>query len=225
MAEMDDGNREDREANVEELRSYAAEYDRLYPDGGVRGFIEDISLVSDVDGTDESAETVRLMTLHAAKGLEFPVVFIAGLEEELLPHFRAVDGQDGGEGLEEERRLLYVGMTRAQDQLFLSYATHRMHFGQATARTPSRFIDEIPSELIEGYDPKAEEENLLGVFEAPAESYGDLRVGDRVRHDHFGTGTIERLLGSGINARATVHFAQHGDKQLLLQYAKLEVLR
>jgi DNA helicase-2/ATP-dependent DNA helicase PcrA len=225
MAELDEGNREDREANVAELRSYAGEYDRLYPDGRLRGFLEDISLVSEVDGLDESTDRVRLMTLHAAKGLEFPAVFIAGLEEELLPHFRAVTESAGDEGLEEERRLFYVGMTRARERLFLSYASYRMHFGQTSARRPSRFLEEIPTELIEGYEPESEASEFLGVFESPGGAYGDLKVGDRVRHGHFGVGSVERLLGSGINARATVRFAQHGNKDLLLQYAKLEVLR
>ncbi len=224
MAELDEGNREDREANVDELRTYAAEYDRLYPDGHLRGFLEDISLVSEVDGLDESADRVRLMTLHAAKGLEFPFVFIAGLEEELLPHFRSVSDSPGDEGLEEERRLLYVGMTRAQERLSLSYASYRMHFGQTTARMPSRFLEEIPAELIGGYEPEAEAADVLGVFESPSDSFESLKVGCRVRHDHFGEGSVERLLGSGVNARATVRFAHHGNKDLLLQYAKLEIL-
>lgn len=224
MAEMDEGNREDREANVEELKSYAREYDRLYPDRCLRGFLEDISLVSEVDGLDESSDRVRLMTLHAAKGLEFPAVFIAGLEEELLPHFRAITESADDEGLEEERRLFYVGMTRAMEELHLSYASYRMHFGQTTARMPSRFLEEIPTELIEGFEPDAEAADVLGVFESPSEAYGALRVGNRVRHAHFGTGTVERLLGSGINARATVRFAGHGNKDLLLQYANLEVI-
>ncbi len=224
MAELDQGNREDREGCVEELCAYAEEYDRLYPDGHLRGFLEDISLVSEVDDLEEDAEQVRLMTLHAAKGLEFPAVFIAGLEEDLLPHMRAVTESEGDEGLEEERRLFYVGMTRAEERLFLSYAAYRMHFGQTTARAPSRFLSEIPTALLEGHDEEREETDLLGVFEAPDETYGTLRVGDRVRHDHFGTGTVEQLLGSGVNARATVHFPAHGAKQLLLSYAKLEVL-
>ena len=224
MAEMDDGNREDRETNVEELRSYAGEYDRLYPDGKLRGFLEDISLVSEVDGLDENVDRVRLMTLHAAKGLEFPAVFIAGMEEELLPHIRSISDSADDSGLEEERRLFYVGMTRAQERLFLTYASYRMHFGQTTSRQPSRFLNEIPTDLIEGFEPEADAEDMLGVFEAPSSAYGSLRVGDRVRHGHFGNGSIERLLGSGINARATVHFPHHGNKDLLLQYANLEVI-
>ncbi|MFT7668832.1 MAG: DNA helicase-2/ATP-dependent DNA helicase PcrA, partial [Planctomycetota bacterium] len=224
MAQMDEGNREDREANVEELKSYAGEYDRLYPDGKLRGFLEDISLVSEVDGLDESTDRVRLMTLHAAKGLEFPYVFIAGLEEELLPHFRSISEGADDKGLEEERRLFYVGMTRAQELLHISFASYRMHFGQTTSRRPSRFLEEIPTNLIEGYEPEAEEADVLGVFESSSQSYGALKVGDRVRHAHFGNGSIERLLGSGVNARATVHFPRHGNKDLLLAYAKLEVI-
>ncbi|MCB9913844.1 MAG: UvrD-helicase domain-containing protein [Planctomycetes bacterium] len=224
MAELDDGNAEERQANVEELRAYAAEYDRLYPDGKLRGFLEDVSLVSEVDGMEEEVDKVRLMTLHAAKGLEFPAVFVTGLEEELLPHFRAVSESADESGLEEERRLFYVGMTRAKERLFLSYAAYRMHFGQTSARLPSRFLEEIPNELLDGFEPEADEADVLGVFEAPSAGYGALTVGSRVRHDHFGMGTVVRLLGSGVNARATVSFPRYGDKQLLLQYAKLEVL-
>ncbi|HIG11282.1 MAG: UvrD-helicase domain-containing protein [bacterium] len=224
MAELDDGNRDDREANVEELHSYAREYDRLYPTGGLRGFLEDISLVSEIDGQNEGQDRVSLMTLHAAKGLEFPAVFIAGLEEELLPHSRSISDSEGDAGLEEERRLFYVGLTRAKQRLFLSYAINRMHFGQTSARMASRFLDEVPSELLEGFEPDADETKMLGAFEAPVGEYGALQVGDRVRHAHFGLGTVQRLMGSGVNARATILFPGSGDKQLLLQYAKLEVL-
>ncbi|MCA8979526.1 MAG: UvrD-helicase domain-containing protein [Planctomycetes bacterium] len=225
LRQMDDERLDERQANVDEMRTHAEEYDRLHPDAKLRGFLEDIALVSEVDGMEESTEKVTLMTLHAAKGLEFPVVFIAGVEEEILPHFRALSEGDGDTGLEEERRLFYVGMTRAQDRLFLTNAQYRLHFGQTTSTLPSRFLEEIPPELLEGFDPDAEESQALGVFEAPSEDYSALQVGLRVDHDHFGRGTIEALQGSGINARATVRFVQHGNKQLLLQYANLKVVR
>jgi DNA helicase-2/ATP-dependent DNA helicase PcrA len=223
LATLDDDAGVDRAGNVDELRAHAAEYDRLYPDGGLRGFLQDIALVSDVDGMQDAAGKVTLMTLHSAKGLEFPAVFIAGCEEELLPHVRAIMDEDGsGLGLEEERRLFYVGVTRAEERLCLTWAKRRLHFGQETWRQPSRFLEELPPELVNGLQDE-DEETALGGYD-PADDLPQLAVGDRVEHDHFGVGTVTRLLGSGINARATVDFIQVGSKQLLLQYAKLTVL-
>jgi DNA helicase-2/ATP-dependent DNA helicase PcrA len=220
LAQVDDGAGTDREANVDELHSHAAEFDKLYPEGGLRGFLQDIALVGETDGMDEEQSQVTLMTLHAAKGLEFPHVFIIGLEEELLPHSRAIFESDGDEGLEEERRLLYVGMTRARERLFLTHAACRLHFGQESTRVPSRFLEEIPPRLVEGAEDE-EDDAGLGAFEAPEGKYAELRVGEAVVHDHFGRGTIEALQGSGVNARATVHFPVYGSKHLLLAYAKL----
>jgi len=220
FGEMDDGSGvEDRMENVDELLAHATEFDRLNPGGKVSGFLQDVALVSEIDGMEDEADKVALMTLHAAKGLEFPVVFIAGVEEELLPHIRALDGGDDDAGIEEERRLFYVGMTRAQDRLFLSHATTRRFFGEDRWTRPSRFMDEIPPELIEGGAPDAEEAEVLGEYDGGG---GDeLSVGDLVQHGHFGTGRVDRLQGSGVNARATVTFVHHGTKQLLLQYAAL----
>jgi DNA helicase-2/ATP-dependent DNA helicase PcrA len=236
LAQMDDDSGVDRGANVEELLAHAAEYDRgavgaisgetNAAPGGLRGFLQDVALVSDVDALDKDAKRATLMTLHSAKGLEFPVVFIAGVEEELLPHVRAIaeaEGPDPDAGIEEERRLLYVGITRAEERLFLTHAQTRLHFGQESFRSPSRFLSELPPEVVEGYEPDADEHEMLGAFAPPAAS-PEFRVGDRVEHDHFGRGTIERLQGSGINARATVRFVAAGERQLLLQYAKLKLV-
>jgi DNA helicase-2/ATP-dependent DNA helicase PcrA len=218
----------DREANVEELRSHARTYDETWPDGGVRGFLQDIALVSDVDGLAADAPKVTLMTLHAAKGLEFPHVFIVGLEEGLLPHARSVDEgwTSSGEnrGVEEERRLFYVGLTRARERLFLSHARVRRHFGGEQSCQPSRFLDELPRELLEGWDAQQDEADVLGEYAPAAAAAAALCVGDTVQHDHFGRGTVELLVGAGANARATVRFEGHGSKQLLLQYARLRVL-
>jgi DNA helicase-2/ATP-dependent DNA helicase PcrA len=223
LAGLDEPDRENREENVEELRSHARTYDQLEPEGRLKGFLQDVALVSEVDDFDETQPAVTLMTLHAAKGLEFPVVFIAGLEEQLLPHPLAL-ADDPLAGEEEERRLLYVGMTRAQERLFLLHARTRLHFGETSWRSASRFLDEIPPEVVEGMDvEEEEEEHVLGAF-APREKTADLREGDHVRHDHFGHGRVERLAGSGINARATVAFDKVGSKVLLLQYANLRVL-
>jgi DNA helicase-2/ATP-dependent DNA helicase PcrA len=218
------GDELDRQANVDELLANAKTYDRV-EGGGLRGFLQDIALVSDADAPEEQGARVSLMTLHTAKGLEFPFVFVAGLEEELLPHARAIEESWGGSdaGVEEERRLVYVGMTRAKERLFLTHARVRRHFGAEQFCRPSRFLTELPPELIAGSantDDQAAE--LLGEFD-PAIGQ-DLREGDLVMHLHFGRGRIQELLGAGINARATVDFDQHGRKQLLLQYARLAVI-
>ena len=225
---MDDGTGiEDREANVDELRSHAAEFDRLNPEGKLRGFLQDIALVSEVDGLDEELDKAALMTLHAAKGLEFQLVIIAGVEEELLPHARSLaeSGASGStwDALEEERRLFYVGMTRAGERLVITHAGTRHFFGDQRWTRPSRFLDEIPPELIEGQAADGDEEDVLGVYE-PSASAIQLAVGDRVEHDHFGPGRVEQLQGSGVNARALVRFTHHGTKQLLLQYANLRLV-
>jgi DNA helicase-2/ATP-dependent DNA helicase PcrA len=215
-AERDDV---DREQNVQELLAHASEYDRGNPQGGVRGFLQDVALVSDTDGLEAGVPKVALMTLHAAKGLEFPVVFVAGVEEDLLPHARAVAGS--AEGIEEERRLFYVGMTRAQDQLVLTSAVSRKLYGGDVFHRPSRFLEEIPRTLLQSVQD--DEEETLGQY-APASDGAPapaLRVGDVVEHDAFGRGRIEQLLGMGPNARASVHFQGAGLKQLMLAYARL----
>jgi DNA helicase-2/ATP-dependent DNA helicase PcrA len=240
LSEMDDGSgAQDREANVDELRVYAADFDALAAEreggGGLRGFLQEIALVSDADGGGGSADQVRLMTLHAAKGLEFPLVVLAGVEEELLPHGRALmDAADPMLAEEEERRLFYVGVTRAERHLVLTHAGYRSMFGSGRLASPSRFLGEIPRELCtgaahgrsgaetdsHGREDEGEDE-VLGTFEDPG---AGLTVGDLVQHGHFGRGRIRALVGSGVNARATVEFTGAGTRQLLLQYAKLERL-
>ena len=208
---------------MNELRAHAETFDAQSPEGGLRGFLQDVALVSDVDSWEENDAKVTLMTLHASKGLEFSVVFIAGLEEEILPHGLALaDATSDATGIEEERRLFYVGITRAQDELFLTRARMRFHYGESSWRLPSRFLSEIPPDLVEGLGDEGEEDPL-GVYEAPDEA-PDLTVGDRVEHDHFGFGRVERLQGAGFNARVTVDFFSVGTKVLLVQYAKLRVV-
>ncbi len=221
LGKLPDADQVMREENVDELRTHAETYDRQNPEGKLRGFLQDIALVSEVDSYEEDTKKVALMTMHSAKGLEFPFVFIAGLEEELLPHARALEDEDG---VEEERRLMYVGMTRAEERLFLTHAEWRFHFGESHPRNPSRFLEEIPAEFVEGGGSEEDEDAVLGVFEAPEEDAG-LKVGVWVEHDHFGRGLVETLRGSGVNARAGVSFSGVGRKELLLQYAKLRVIR
>ncbi|HKD99843.1 MAG TPA: UvrD-helicase domain-containing protein [Planctomycetota bacterium] len=221
--DLGDSGDQDRLENVRELVASAAEYDRR-EGGGVRGFLGEVALVSDVDRIGGDGDQVTLMTLHSAKGLEFSVVFIAGLEEGLLPHRRSVEERAGAEGLEEERRLFYVGLTRARARVFLSYARSRTQYGADERTLRSRFLDEIPSELVEGgrdvhFDSPtlwdAEEPALPGGASLPA-------PGEYVRHETFGVGRVLECAGRGGNARAVVEFERVGRKQLLLQYARLE---
>ena len=208
-----------RAENVEELMASAENWDKEFPKEGLRGFLQEVSLVSEVDGFSSEDGQVALMTLHAAKGLEFPVVFIAGLEDELLPHANAMLSEGG---IEEERRLMYVGITRAREQLVLTRAVVRNHFGEFISRNASRFLDEIPPELY-GEESEVEMmENALGSFD---DKSSNLKVGMWVFHDHFGSGSIEELMGSGPNARATVKFDSAGRRTLLLSYANLKVLK
>ena len=222
----------ERVENVHELVVSAAEYDARDPDGGARGFLAEVSLVSDTDRLEGEADHVTLMTLHSAKGLEFPVVFIVGAEDGLLPHRRSVQERAGDDGLEEERRLFYVGLTRARERVFLSRARYRMQFGAALGSfvgetIPSRFVLEIPGSLLEGRESLAErdegpEAEGFDVQVAPRGAHGRYAAGDFVRHAHFGVGKIVELRGTGPNARAVVFFRDIGEKQLLLQYAQLE---
>lgn len=213
----------ERVENVEELVNAASEYDTAHSDGSLSNFLEDVALVSDLDNWDGQADVVTLMTLHSAKGLEFPAVFITGMEEGLLPHKESKNMQDE---IEEERRLIYVGITRAQKELTLSYAKRRTRFGQLTPCIPSRFLGEIPSEILEEID-KTYEYNYHHRVEAYDENIStdiacEFRPGDVIRHPHFGIGRIIGIAGSRKNLTASVAFNIGGEKQLLLEYARLE---
>ena len=178
-----------------------------------------------------------MMTLHTAKGLEFPVVFLCGLEDGLFPHQRSIDDL---EGLEEERRLCYVGITRAMKQLYLSYAEQRRLHGMDNFGTPSRFIEELPQELIEEVRPRIKVSRpVFGVGHfrdsplrdspfrnPPAEPAAPgIKLGARVRHGRFGDGVILNLEGQGPQARVQVNFEDQGAKWLMLAYANLEIVR
>jgi DNA helicase-2/ATP-dependent DNA helicase PcrA len=219
------------------------------PDGlaRVQAFLEAISLVTDLDENDPEASSVTLMTLHSAKGLEFPVVFLIGLEDGVFPHVRSLGDPDE---LEEERRLCYVGLTRAEERLYLCHAWSRMMFGTTDYRPPSRFLEEIPAELIAstGTDERpahgrrgggagrggglgAHREAVVAAAmrrdnEPPSGARGaeqlGLRVGDDVHHDKFGDGVIVDITGLGDKAEARVRFRDIGEKTLLLSWAPLE---
>ncbi len=218
-----------REENLKELISAAADFEETGPatlgpadwdelDGLARVelFLESVSLVTDVDSL-EVGETVTLMTLHNAKGLEFPVVFILGLEDGVFPHMRSLG--DPAE-LEEERRLCYVGITRAMEKLFLTRAWSRSLWGSNNYNPPSRFLDEIPDRLTR--EAKRKRKPSMESSRHATLGSTDLADGDRVRHTHWGQGTVRRVIGSGDRAEAIVDFDQQGTKTLLLAWAPLE---
>jgi DNA helicase-2/ATP-dependent DNA helicase PcrA len=216
---------EERWENVLELRTVARQYADLAPKEGLAVFLEGVTLVSDVDGYDESAGAVTLITLHQAKGLEFPVVFIVGLEEGILPHIKSFD--DPAQ-MEEERRLCYVGVTRAKQRLYLVHAFRRNLMGGSTANSPSRFLKDIPAHLIAAGDLWRGEESQLT-------AYGDwgstpeigidlpeLKAGDRVLHNQFGRGTVVSCHKLDGDSEIVAAFPGVGVKKLLLSFARLE---
>jgi DNA helicase-2/ATP-dependent DNA helicase PcrA len=185
----------------------------------LEAFLDSIALVADTDEIDSESGGVTLMTLHSAKGLEFPVVFLTGLEEGVFPHSRSMLEP---EELEEERRLCYVGITRAQERLFLSYALHRRIQGYGVAE-PSRFLLEIPEEQLHLLNARRPEPV---VHEMPAQAGAGedfpFRLGARLRHARWGEGLLVGMEREGSDVIATVHFASVGRKRLSLQYAHLE---
>jgi DNA helicase II / ATP-dependent DNA helicase PcrA len=210
--------------NVQELIGVAAAYMEDNPEGGVRGFLEQVALVSEADEAAEIDEgRVSLMTLHNAKGLEFPVVFLTGLEEGVFPHMRSMTDPDQ---LEEERRLCYVGLTRAREKLYLTHAWCRTLWGGTNYNPPSRFLHEIPEELVqvEGGDSESTPHKPTSIVRGkagPGEGLS-VAVGQEVFHDRFGRGIVVAVGGHGTNAEATIHFADEGQKRLLLAYAPLK---
>jgi DNA helicase-2/ATP-dependent DNA helicase PcrA len=224
---------EGRIDNLRELVGVAREYEERVGGGNVDDFLEQVSLVADADEVDETAGVVTLMTLHNAKGLEFPVVFLTGLEDGVFPHLRSLGEQAE---LEEERRLAYVGITRARERLFLSRALHRSAWGAGSYNPPSRLLEEIPAELVEW---TGREEPAMATM-ARAVAGGarpmarpgaglrpiiSLAPGDRVSHDTWGLGTVVATAGMGESAEATIAFGgEVGTKRLLLRYAPVEKL-
>jgi len=237
---------EERWENIQELRTVAADYDDLPPGEGLAPFLEKISLVADTDEIESREDTVTLITLHQAKGLEFPIVFIVGLEEGLLPHRRSME--EGGDELEEERRLCYVGVTRAERNVYLLHTARRAIFGMSSESTPSRFLDDLPEHLVErkGMIPgeqqpgevervrskrwREEDEGIniadllakkSGVRQ-PAAGLAEVNPGDRVRHAKFGDGQVIGVRVTGQDREVIVAFEESGVKKLLLSMAPLE---
>jgi DNA helicase-2/ATP-dependent DNA helicase PcrA len=218
---------EDRWENIMELKNVAREYNGLDPAEALAEFLEKVSLVSDIDGLDEKADAVTLITLHQAKGLEFPVVFIVGLEEGILPYRKSFGDP---EEMEEERRLCYVGVTRAEKQLYLLRSYRRSLFGGTTANPPSRFLQDISPHLVR--TKRLREESLTPTTHpyfnrdsqpSPRPSIAlTLRVGDHVRHRKFGSGIVMNCNATRDDQELTVVFEGAGVKKLMVSLARLE---
>ncbi|MGA9945090.1 MAG: DUF3553 domain-containing protein [Candidatus Cybelea sp.] len=212
--------------NLSELVGVAREYQASDDDPSLAGFLANVALVSDLDALEEDASYVTLMTLHSAKGLEFPSVFLTGLEEGVFPHSRTLTEP---EELEEERRLAYVGVTRAIDRLFLTYAARRALFGNTYAYPKSRFLEEMPAvDVLESDSvplprPAGGRWREVAIHEsAGAGVHLGLKGGDRVRHPKWGEGRIESIVGAGGDGLVTIDFPNVGQKMLMLKYAPLE---
>jgi DNA helicase-2/ATP-dependent DNA helicase PcrA len=225
---LDPAESEMRLENVEELIASGVEYALENVETGVATFLQEISLYTDLDDYDRQSDAVTLMTLHGAKGLEFESVFITGLEDGLFPISRSL-GDDAK--LEEERRLFYVGMTRAKSRLTLSYALHRARFGnKQTLR--SRFLDELPDEVLDtvryaflGARGNVNSSFVLAEYHDDDDPYAFLRIGTAVYHPRWGEGAVTNRNGSGDNTEVEVRFHFAGTKKLIARYAKLRPLR
>jgi DNA helicase II / ATP-dependent DNA helicase PcrA len=206
-----------RVENLKELVGVAREFESRQPEGTLADFLEQIALVSEQDEYDQDDPAVTLMTLHNAKGLEFDVVFMVGMEDGVFPHMRSMT--DPAE-LEEERRLAYVGITRAKERLYLTHAWSRSLWGGSNYNPPSRFLHEIPEELVRLVESTGDsDETQIPPNQRRAIS---LAVGDEVFHERWGRGVVTAVSGRGQNAEASVHFEDEGTKRLLLAYAPLQ---
>ena len=232
--------------NIDEFINKASEYEKTDPEGGLSGFLEDIALVADIDNYSENEESVALMTLHTAKGLEFPYVFIVGMEEGIFPSYRSIV-YGGEKEIEEERRLCYVGITRAREELFLSFAKSRMQHGITQYNAPSRFLKEIPQELIEmpvrpvseaakefalrtsmKIKPTFTKPNPYGMskpkIELPSPKGVTLnfKEGDKVRAPKYGIGTVKTIRPGGADFEVEVSFGEKGTKKFMAGLSKLK---
>ena len=237
LQESTDPQDESRVENLQELVAVSMEYEETpiedLPEGSeisLAGFLEQVSLVADSDEIPEGEDhggVITLMTLHTAKGLEFPTVFLTGMEDGIFPHSRTLGERDE---LEEERRLAYVGLTRAQERLYLTRSEYRSAWGAPNYNPPSRFLQEIPDSLIEwrtrsfATKPKFTSAPPPRATGKKLENTITLAIGDRVAHDTFGLGTVVKISGEGDRAEATINFGQLGEKRLLLRYAPVEKL-
>ena len=214
-----------REENLRELIAAVTEYEERETEPTLTGFLEKITLASDIDNMEDKSDVVTMMTLHSAKGLEFPIVFMVGIEEGLLPHQRSYDTEAE---LEEERRLCYVGLTRAQEHVYLTYARSRRLYRDIDYRIPSRFIEEIPPDLIDqGTTYESSRRPVVSSYDPDEPDFDDevpfhYDVGDVVYHAKFGRGKITAIDGYGFNMRLTVRFERGSEKVLAAAHTRLE---
>lgn len=234
LEESTDPQDQARAENIGELLSVAKDFQDTNPSGTVEDFLEQVALVNDVDSFEQEEAKVTLMTLHAAKGLEFPIVFLCGLEEGLFPHSRTLMNP---EEIEEERRLAYVGITRAEKELYISNATTRTVFGRTSSYLPSRFIDEIPEELVDGLrakrkvpdDIKRHIPQHMSVTSRPVtkpivrnEVIADWKVGDTAIHSKWGNGKVINVTGEGAGMKLTIEFPTQGVRVVMAKFAPVK---
>ena len=234
LEESTDPQDQARAENIGELLSVAKDFQDTNPTGTVEDFLEQVALVNDVDSFEQEESKVTLMTLHAAKGLEFPIVFLGGLEEGLFPHSRTLMNP---EEIEEERRLAYVGITRAEKELYISNATTRTVFGRTSSYLPSRFIDEIPAELVDSLrakrrtpdDIKPTVQRHMSVASRPVtkpiirnEVIADWKVGDTAIHSKWGNGKVVNVSGEGAGMKLTIEFPTQGVRVVMAKFAPVK---
>ena len=234
LEESTDPQDQARVENIGELLSVAKDFQDTNPTGTVEDFLEQVALVNDVDSFEQEESKVTLMTLHAAKGLEFPIVFLGGLEEGLFPHSRTLMNP---EEIEEERRLAYVGITRAEKELYISNATTRTVFGRTSSYLPSRFIDEIPEELVDGLrakrkvpdDIKRHVPQHMSVTSRPVtkpivrnEVIADWNIGDTAIHSKWGNGKVINVAGEGAGMKLTIEFPTQGVRVVMAKFAPVK---
>ena len=234
LEESTDPQDQARAENIGELLSVAKDFQDTNPIGTVEDFLEQVALVNDVDSFEQEESKVTLMTLHAAKGLEFPIVFLGGLEEGLFPHSRTLMNP---EEIEEERRLAYVGITRAEKELYISNATTRTVFGRTGSYLPSRFIDEIPAELVDSLrakrkipdDIKPTVPRHMSVASRPVtkpiirnEVIADWKVGDTAIHSKWGNGKVVNVSGEGAGMKLTIEFPTQGVRVVMAKFAPVK---
>ena len=234
LEESTDPQDQARAENIGELLSVAKDFQDTNPSGTVEDFLEQVALVNDVDSFEQEESKVTLMTLHAAKGLEFPIVFLGGLEEGLFPHSRTLMNP---EEIEEERRLAYVGITRAEKELYISNATTRTVFGRTSSYLPSRFIDDIPEELVDGLrakrkvpdDIKRHVPQHMSVTSRPVtkpivrnEVIADWKIGDTAIHSKWGNGKVINVAGEGAGMKLTIEFPTQGVRVVMAKFAPVK---
>ena len=234
LEESTDPQDQARAENIGELLSVAKDFQDTNPTGTVEDFLEQVALVNDIDSFEQEESKVTLMTLHAAKGLEFPIVFLGGLEEGLFPHSRTLMNP---EEIEEERRLAYVGITRAEKELYISNATTRTVFGRTSSYLPSCFIDEIPEELVDGLrakrkvpdDIKRHVPQHMSVTSRPVtkpivrnEVIADWKVGDTAIHSKWGNGKVINVAGEGAGMKLTIEFPTQGVRVVMAKFAPVK---